>query len=108
MFSKYKKNNVAPRDATEPAINAQPTPAPVVAHDKGKKRRERFAEIKLEVHRALLENLNLSALEHASEQDLRSEIAAICGEYLEEQNIALNQDDRATINTELYLSLIHI
>ncbi len=70
--------------------------------DREKKRRERLGEIKLDLHRALLENLNLSALEHASEQDLRAEITAIANETLNEKGIVLNREERQLINQELY------
>jgi pilus assembly protein CpaF len=126
MFSRYKKPAAAPAQpagtevaavpaTTEPAAaaakvalkpmatiggpraSAQATPA-----DKEKKRKERLSEIKVELHRRLLENLNLSALEHATEADLRQEISAIASEALEEMSIVLNKDDRTLLNQELY------
>ena len=42
-----------------------------------------MAELKVELHKRLLENLNLAALEHASEASLKSEISAIVAEALE-------------------------
>ncbi|MEP2474677.1 MAG: ATPase, T2SS/T4P/T4SS family, partial [Paracoccaceae bacterium] len=82
---------------TNPAVSAQPAPA-----DKERKRKERMGEIKLDLHRVLLDNLNLSALEHATEQDLRQEISAISIEFLEEHGIILNREDRQTLTSELY------
>ncbi len=70
--------------------------------DRDRKRKERLGEIKLELHRELLENLNLGALENASEADLRSEISAISSEVLELKSIALNREDRTQLNKELY------
>jgi pilus assembly protein CpaF len=107
MFSRYKKSppaQPAPASAaTALPAAAAPAPAPQDKNrDKEKKRKERMSEIKLDVHRVLLDNLNLAALEHASEQELRTEITAICAEYLTEQNIALPREDRATLNNELY------
>lgn len=125
MFSRYKKSaaaapkkggakhaaaSEAPRTvpADEPAspISLR-KPAPKVAAssapmDKERKRKERLGEIKIEMHRALLDNLNLSALENATEQDLRAEISAITQEVLQERNIVLNREDRTTLNQELY------
>ncbi len=46
-----------------------------MAADKEKKRKERLAELKVELHKRLLDNLNLAALETASEASLRPEIA---------------------------------
>ncbi|REC58950.1 CpaF family protein [Rhodosalinus sediminis] len=121
MFSRYKKQTAtaakpapepdaaapAPeaRQSDEPAVRRRPAPrraAQAAPADKEKKRKERLAEIKLELHRALLENLNLAALEHASEADLRAEINDIASEALQEKGIVLNREDRTTLNQELY------
>jgi pilus assembly protein CpaF len=78
------------------------SPAEVVAADKEQKRKERLMELKVELHKRLLENLNLAALEHASESSLKSEISAITSEALDELSVALNKEDRTTLNQELY------
>ncbi|MDO6484283.1 CpaF family protein [Shimia thalassica] len=130
MFSRYKKQD-APKPvppAGKPAADTAPAKAastpPAVAQkteragivrkpnqspaakaapaDKERKRKERLGEIKLELHRELLDNLNLSALEHASENDLRNEISAISSEVLQERAIVLNRDERTQLNQELY------
>ena len=59
-------------------------PGQVSPVDKERKRKERLGEIKLELHKRLLDNLNLAALDNATENDLRSEIVAISGEALDE------------------------
>ncbi len=129
MFSRFKKPdapNARPLTATTPAAvaqNARPAPtsaavtalapranpvgtpkvaADAVAADKEKKRKDRLAELKTELHKRLLENLNLAALEHASEASLKQEIAAIANEALEEMAVALPKDDRTILNQELY------
>jgi pilus assembly protein CpaF len=93
----------------KPAVATRPTnappprpPAEAVAADKEKKRKERLTELKVELHKRLLENLNLSALESASESSLKSEIAALTTEALDEMSVALNKEDRTTLNQELY------
>ncbi len=123
MFSRFKKPEAgapkgavlstaaAPSSAAAKAtagprpMQVAPTPrapAEIVAADKEKKRKERLAELKVEMHKRLLENLNLAALEHASEANLKSEISAIVIEALEEMSISLNGADRAALNQELY------
>ncbi|QFS81862.1 Putative conjugal transfer protein [Roseivivax sp. THAF40] len=120
MFSRYKKSGAttaAPAPAPAPAAEkaAAPVEKPVsmrkvkpqsparpVAGDKEKKRKERLGEIKLELHRALLDNLNLAALDQASEADLRAEIQAITAESLQEKSIVLNREERLQLNQELY------
>ncbi len=95
---------VKPITANRPMPTAAPPrpAAEVAAMDKEKKRKDRLAELKVELHKRLLESLNLAALEHASEVSLKSEISAIVTEALEEMSVALNKDDRATLNQELY------
>ena len=130
MFSKYKKPNlpkdaaaaapaapskvdvaavaaVAPEEARKPLHKTtQPRrPGEVAPMDKEKRRKERLGEIKLELHKALLDNLNLAALESASEQELRTEINAIANETLEDMGIVLNRDERQTLNQDLFFEV---
>ena len=122
MFSKYKKPGdvavatpapkakaPAPQQQPEEAVAPKPASmrrvaqaATVAPQDRDVKRKQRMSDIKLELHRALLENLNLAALEHASEQDLRSEINEISTEILAEKSIVLNREDRVQLNSALY------
>ena len=119
MFSKYKKSDTqgATPVAAAPAATAKPVkpqaakpapppkpkaPAQAGPVDKEKKRKERLGEIKLDLHKALLDNLNLSALESASEQDLRSEINSIATESLEEMGVVLNREERQNLSQDLY------
>ena len=69
---------------------------------KDKKRKDRLSDLKQELHKRLLESLNLAALETATEANLKSEIAAIASEALEEMSVALNKEDRTVLNQELY------
>mgnify|MGYP001079872035 CR=1 FL=1 len=125
MFSRYKKTGGgtsaqggAPKlQAVEGGKPAAPAPAPktvtrkpdphataarVAPADKERKRKERLGEIKLELHKELLDNLNLGALETATEKDLRAEITAIASETLERMGVILNREERTTLNQELF------
>jgi len=118
MFSRYKKASdaqpvetptkapeAAPAAPTATAVARKPVQkkaAEVTSADRDRKRKERLSEIKIELHRELLENLNLAALENAGEAELRTEISAIASEVLETKNIVLNRDDRTQLNKELY------
>ena len=122
MFSRFKKPDAAAPAAAAPAAK---TPAPVVAEasrtvvarrapmaggnpaqavtaDKEKKRKERMGELKVELHKRLLDNLNLGALEHASEAELRQEIVSISTEALDELSVVLNKEERSSLFQELY------
>ncbi|MEZ5686517.1 MAG: CpaF family protein [Paracoccaceae bacterium] len=125
MFSRYKKPaptkvpagaaplQAVPQAAPKPAPEARamaaaqrkPSPqaaAMAMAADKDRKRKEKMSEMKVELHKRLLENLNLAALETAREADLRHEISAITAEALNDMAVALTQSDRQTLNNELY------
>jgi pilus assembly protein CpaF len=85
-----------------PAPVSQKAAAEALAADREKKRKERLTELKVQIHRRLLEDLNLSALESATEQNLRQEIASLATEALDEMSVALNKEDRLALNQELY------
>jgi len=125
LFSRYKKTGggtsaqgEAPKlQAVEGGKPTAPAPAPktvtrkpdphataarVAPADKERKRKERLGEIKLELHKELLDNLNLGALETATEKDLRAEITAIASETLERMGVILNREERTTLNQELF------
>lgn len=124
MFSRYKKPAAgqpeAPSRRPDAAIAPLPiapvlpiapmapmpqTPEPLrpaAPSDKDRKRKARMAELKVELHKRLLENLNLAALEKASEAELKSEIAAISNEALTEMSVALNAAERQVLFQELH------
>jgi len=74
--------------------------------DRAEQRKQRLNAIKSDMHKRLLENLNLAALETASEAELRSEIGTIVAETLGEMEIILNSEERATLNRELYYEVM--
>lgn len=109
MFSRYAKEQKTAPLAAAPVTKSVETekkiarkepaaaPAQTTAKDKEARRKERLGEIKLELHKALLDNLNLSALEGASENDLRQEIQAIVGESLTEMEVVLKLPKRQRV-----------
>ncbi|MCC5971577.1 MAG: CpaF family protein [Pararhodobacter sp.] len=126
MFSRFKKDQPAPQAQPSRAVpqpveapvstSAQPAPQPRPGPrltkpqaaaapppaDRERKRRQRIIEMKSQLHQRLLDNLNLAALDGASEAELRSEIAAITAEALSEINFVLTSDERHVLNQDLY------
>ncbi|WP_321364464.1 ATPase, T2SS/T4P/T4SS family [uncultured Celeribacter sp.] len=126
MFSRYKKSETqkaAPVATPTAPQNAQPVPeakeakplkvappapkpssraAQAAPVDKERRRKQRLSEIKVQMHKRLLEDLNLSALETAAEKDLKSEISDITAEFLADQGLVLNREERVTLNQDLY------
>jgi pilus assembly protein CpaF len=123
MFSKYKKPGVpvagvtqttgqrpvapAPKPDGPSLMKAMPQRRPAEAGpaDKDKRRKDRLQELKLDLHKSLLENLNLAALETATEQDLRTEINAIANETLEEMGVVLSREERQTLSQDLFFEV---
>ncbi|MFT6607541.1 MAG: pilus assembly protein CpaF [Halocynthiibacter sp.] len=91
--------------ADKPPSHRRPLPkkaGEVVPLDKEKKRKERLGDVKTSMHKRLLEDLNLGALETATESDLKAEISAITAEAMEELGFVLNREERMTLNQDLY------
>ena len=123
MFSRYRKeapatpvNGAAPHAVQAAAATAQsdvqrrPTnasapprrAAEATPQDKEARRKKKMNDLKVALHKELLEQLNLAALENASEKDLRAEIGEISTEMLSNMSVVLNKDDRRILNDELY------
>ncbi|MCC6007258.1 MAG: CpaF family protein, partial [Rhodobacteraceae bacterium] len=70
--------------------------------EKERKRRDRLSDLRAELHKKLLETLNLSALDKVSDSDLRAEIVAITSDSLQEMGVVLNKEDRTQLTQELF------
>jgi pilus assembly protein CpaF len=66
------------------------------------KRRQKLLDVKIDLHRKLLETLNLSVLDKVPEADLRREIAVIAREGLREMSVVLNASEMEQLTLELY------
>ena len=89
-----------------PNASATRAAARAAQPDRAEQRKQRLNAIKSDMHKRLLENLNLAALETASEAELRSEIGTIVAETLGEMEIILNSEERASLNRELYYEVM--
>ncbi|WGI22856.1 CpaF family protein [Amylibacter sp. IMCC11727] len=125
MFKRYQKPSSKPAAPSEPPLelnqaDVAPSAAPKAAPKREAKapqkvvpakaepvsreqrRAQKLMDIRLDMHTRLLENLNLGAIETASEQDLRREIAAICADGLQEMGMVLTKEERVNLNAEMY------
>lgn len=76
-------------------------PKSITVDPKESRRAERMLEIRMDLHKRLLESLNLAALDKASEEDLKREIALISREGLREMDVVLNTADQKQLNIDL-------
>ena len=67
-----------------------------------RKRQDKLLDVRMDLHKKLLETLNLTVLDKASEQDLRREISIISGEGLREMGVVLNSAETESLIGELY------
>ena len=117
MFDKYRRNRLAAtgHDAFDVDHEEAPTPAAEQFNEAppdvdiappeaegGQSRRLVLAKIRSLVHRQLLETLDLSALDHASEDDIRKEISDMVKEIAPNQPIALSRTERDRIIDQIY------
>jgi pilus assembly protein CpaF len=93
---------LATQHAQIPPANAARSPIENAYYEKDKKRKDFLAQIKQKLHNRLLESLNLSALEQATEASLKSEISAITSEAIEELSISLAKEERQMMIQDLY------
>jgi len=107
-----EKSGGAATGSAPPAVATTPSPklsktlpetaAQIAEKERDAKRRARLLDIRMELHRRLLETLNLAVLDKVSEGDLRREISAISREGLREQGIVLNAAEVEQLNNDLY------
>ena len=69
---------------------------------KERKRQDKLLDVRMELHKKLLETLNLTVLDKASEQELRREINLIAAEGLREIGVVLSSAEADTLYSELY------
>lgn len=116
MFKRYARSeapsapSIAPPDpavvATQKKMSERK--AAVVSKDtseasaREKKRADKLLDVRMDLHKKLLETLNLTVLDKASETDLRREINAISAEGLREMGMVLNSAETEALNQELY------
>src|SRR4249919_338812 len=82
-----------------PPPGAPPRPLPGPARPAAVSRQ--YAELKANVHRKLLNRLNLEALAQADRSRAESEIRSLLGELLSEENIPISLGERETLIVEI-------
>ncbi len=125
MFKRYQKKTTKPVAVVAPAAVEEPV-APTAPRAEEKKvvakvkpvapaaptkdnapsreerRAQKLRDLRMDMHTRLLEDLNLGAIEQATEAELRTEIAAICADALQEIGMVLNKQERTELFSEMY------
>ena len=116
MFSKFRdvkpsEQKPSATEIVEPPIG-QPTASPVpilldeASSDIDKERRRKVSNLRRQAHQQLLETFNLSALDKASEADIKREIDTIVRGLVPQQSIVLSRSDRVQIVDHLYYEVM--
>src|SRR5688572_31688719 len=71
-----------------PRLEPNPEPAP-----SNSPLRDRLLDAKVRLHRRLIEEINLSAIEKVSEDEVRRQISALVAQYVLAERIALNAQE---------------
>ena len=91
-------NSIAPSQIPGPPSRPA-APAPAAARPQPP--RQQYLDLKANVHRKLLNRLNLEALAEADRSRAESEIRTLLGELLAEENVPLSLGERETLYREL-------
>lgn len=115
MFKRYAKSDQpqAPTLSAEaPSLDTPPAKAKEARPERkqqaggdatrDEKRRDRLLDVRMELHKRLLETLNLAVLDKASEAELRREIASISTEGLREMGMVLTSSETDALNQQLF------
>ena len=103
-----------PPEPGSPALNgaamngaASADPARSAAAEAKEQRiKDRNLDLKVSIHRSLLDKINLAALEQHSREQIEAEIKLIVGELLEEKKEMLNANERSKLVVEVLDELL--
>jgi pilus assembly protein CpaF len=118
MFRRFNRNEensemavpAAPAPLTlapETIVQARKQAAPKMTEEareqieRDRKKSERMMNIRMDIHKRLLETLNLAAIDKASDGDLRREISAIAREGIQEMGVVLNGAEQKELLQDL-------
>ncbi len=108
MWNIKRPESKAPKvEVAEPAKAKQPRPAEVVSlHPRISEREESLLQIRMAIHQALLDKINLSMLDKLPEEQIKAEIAGIVPELLVTFDQPLNREERANLVDEVMDELL--
>jgi pilus assembly protein CpaF len=85
--------------AQTPPEEAAPDPA---QSDEGQIKPPRFLDAKVRLHRKLIEEINLSAIDKVPEEELRRQVSELASEYVLSERLPMNTQELEEFSSELY------
>lgn len=101
LWSVKRIEDVSPTALRDLTAQTEPTSSP--AEREGI---DRFVDLKVSIHRSLLDRINLAMLEKLSRDQIQGEIGEIVGELLEEQREPLNAREKAALVNDVLDELL--
>ncbi len=96
-------NDPAPlEDAPIPEKHASPKPGKGEGAGEAKLRDPKFLDAKVRLHRKLIDEINLSAIDKVPEEELRRQVAEMASEYVLAERLPLNAHELEEFAHELY------
>src|ERR1041384_4924985 len=80
-------------EQSPPSFMTMPEPAKVAAEPKNPLHSDKYLDAKVRLHRRLIEEINLSALEKLPEDEMRSHIQQLVTQYIVVERLALNAQE---------------
>jgi pilus assembly protein CpaF len=90
-----------PQPAAAPVVPPPPPPVPAAAAPANPLHSDKLLDAKVRLHRRLLEEVNLQALEKLPEDQMREHIQGLVGQYVVSERLALNTQELNSFVTEI-------
>ena len=98
-----RKSSAPLPEPTQPEAATSPTPQAVF---KERSRLDWLIDLKVRIHRQLIERINLAALDNLPRERIATEISQIVAELLEQDHTALNRAERETLVADVLDELL--
>lgn len=91
-----------PAPVPETKEKEAPKPAEPPASSEGQLTKQRFLDAKVRLHRRLIDEMNLTALDKASPEELKRQVSELASEYVMSERLPLNAEELEEFSDELY------
>ncbi len=91
-----------PAPVPEAKEKEAPKPAEPPASSEGQLTKQRFLDAKVRLHRRLIDEMNLTALDKVSPEELKQQVSVLASEYVMSERLPLNTEELQEFSDELY------
>jgi len=91
-----------PAPVPEAMEKEAPKPAEPPTSSEGQLTKQRFLDAKVRLHRRLIDEMNLTALDKVSPEELKQQVSVLASEYVMSERLPLNTEELQEFSDELY------